>query len=261
MWHLIVAILKLVPKIIVAYFGWILSYFKKMDKIDINTRYQKVRRLICHANKDLKIDIHYEGLENIPDVTSCYVANHLSVVDPLLYFPLFEKPVSFLGKVEIEKYPVVGKLLTIGGGLFLKRDDLKQQLKVMMKVQDSLKEGDRNWFIFPEGTRLKDQMQVIPNFHQGTFRAPMKAGVPIVPVVNYGSFRILNLKHSLKKYPTYIKFLEPLYPSDYEGKSTEEVAVIVRDRIEKALTYEARAYDHKAMLELEDKHYRFNKVY
>ena len=132
MWHLIRTILLLIPRIIWDYFTWILSYNKKIDKIPLEKRYNKVRSIISVADKRLKIDMHVEGKENIPEEASCFFANHLSATDPIIYFPLFEKPVAFLGKVEIQKYPVVGKLLTIGGGLFLKRDDLKQQLKIMM---------------------------------------------------------------------------------------------------------------------------------
>ena len=232
-----------------------------MDKIPLEKRYKKVRNVINYTDKALKIDLQVEGKENIPEEASCYFANHLSAADPIVYFPLFDKPMAFLGKVEIKKLPIVGKMLTIGGGLFLKRDDLKQQLKVMMKVQDSLRNGECNWFIFPEGTRNKDQMQNIPEFHHGTFRAAMKAGVPIVPVVNYGTFRLLSKKHSLKSYPVEVKFLPPIRKEEYEGLTTEQVADIVHSRIQKELTYNIRKLDHERMLKLGYKKYRFNKLY
>ena len=261
MWNIIRAVLLLWPRIIFSFFAWINPYYKNKDKIDLNKRYKKVRDLISKVDDALHIDIHVEGKENISDSASCYYANHLSSTDPLPYFKIFDKPVAFLGKVEIEKYPFVGKLLAVGGGLFLKRDDLKQQLKIMMKVQDSLKEGKTNWFIYPEGTRNKDQLTVIPNFHYGTFRAAMKAGVNIVPVVNYGCFRILNTKHTFKKYPVHIKFLKPITKEEYEGLTTEEVANMVHSRIQQELTFNIRKLDHEEMTKLNDKYYRFNKMY
>ena len=261
MWHLIRTILIMVPKIIWAYFAWIISYYHKMDKIPLEKRYKKVKKIISDADKAFKVDLEVEGKENILDQACCYVANHLSSTDPLIYFQVFDKPVAFLGKVEIQKYPVVGKLLTIGGGRFLKRDDPKQQLKVMMKVQDSLANNEMNWFVFPEGTRNKDQLANIMRFHRGTFRAPMKAGVPIIPVVNYGAFRLLNTKHSYKSYPMNIKFLKPIYKEEYEGLTTEEVADLVKSRIQKELTFNIRLKNHKKMLELNDDKYRFNQVF
>ena len=261
MWHLIVTILRMIPRAIWAYFSWIISYHKKMKEIPIEKRYAKVKKLICSCDKVIKADIHVEGKENMLDEACCYFANHLSSTDPLAYFPLFDKPVAFLGKVEIQKYPVVGKALEIGGGLFLKRDDLKQQLKVMMKVQDSLRNQEMNWFIFPEGTRNKDQLAVIPEFHHGTFRAAMKAGVPIVPVVNYGTFRLLSTSHSLKSYPIHVKFLTPIRKEEYEGMTTEQVAKLVHSRIQQELTFNIRKKDHEAMVKLGYKNYRFNKLY
>ena len=261
MWHLIRTILLVLPVAIWDYFTWILSYFKKKDKLPIEKRYARVRKLINYADKCLKVDLHVYGEENMLDEPCCYFANHLSATDPIMYFPIFKKPVAFLAKVEIQKYPIVGKLLTVGGGLFLKRDDLKQQLKIMMKVQDSLRNKEMNWFIFPEGTRNKDQQLLIPEFHHGTFRAAMKAGVPIVPVVNYGTFRLLYLKHSLKKYPVQIKFLSPIYKEEYEGLSTEEVARLVQSRIQKELTYNIRKLDNEEMNKIGYKKYRFNKLY
>lgn len=261
MWHLIRAILIYIPRVIWEYFAWIISYHRNMIKIPIEKRYQKVRKLISKADDALKVDALVEGKENILDEPCCYFANHLSSTDPLIYFPIFEKPVAFVAKVEIQKYPVVGKLLAIGGGLFLKRDDLKQQLKVMMKVQESLKNKEMNWFIFPEGTRNKDQLAKIPEFHHGTFRAAMKAGVPIVPVVNYGAFRLLSTKHSFKSYPVEVKFLTPIKKEEYENMSTEEIATLVRSHIQKELTYYIRKLDDERMKKVDSKKYRFNRVY
>lgn len=251
----------MLPKAIWAYFRWVLSYYNKIDKIPLEKRYKRVRKIISDADKALKADFHIEGKENMLDEPCCYFANHLSSTDPLMYFPIFDKPVAFVAKVEIQKYPVVGKILTVGGGLFLKRDDLKQQLKVMMKVQDSLRNKEMNWFIFAEGTRNKDQLAKLMEFHHGTFRAAMKAGVPIVPAVNYGAFRLLNTRHSYKKYPVHIKFLTPITKEEYQDMTTEEVAKLVRSRIQKELTFNIRQKDHIEMSKLNDKRYRYNEVF
>ena len=260
MWHLISTILKCFFKVIFSYFAWILPYNKKIDKIPIEKRYQKSRELISFAIRQLKVETVIEGKENIVE-NACYFANHYSVTDPLILFPLMDKPISFLGKIEIEKYPFVGKILKIAGGLFLDRDNLKQQLKIMMKVQDSLSKKECSWMIYPEGTRNKDQLQILPEFHHGTFRAAMKAKAPIVPVVEYGTFRILDTSTSLKSYPTILKILKPIYPEEYEGKTTEEISKIVHDLIEKELTFNVRPLYHQIMLKIEKNKYRFNKNY
>ena len=259
MWHIIVAALLILPTLVFDYFAWIIKYSKNPNKYPIELRYSKTRKLLRKANRLLKVDLIVEGKENIPDEVSCYFSNHLGAVDPLFLVDTLSSPTSFVGKIELKNTPFVGKLFTGINGLFLDRSDLKQQLKVMMKVQDQLRNKECNWVIYPEGTRNKDPMNLLLEFHHGTFRAATKAKVPLVPVVTYGSFRVLG-KHNYKKYPTYVKFLTPIYPDEYEGKSTEEIAKIMQSRIQKEVSFTAKPLDHKRMLELKDKHYRFNNI-
>lgn len=260
MWHFLRALLLILPRLVWSYFAWIIKYSNHPEKYPLDIRYKRTRKLIKKANRLLKFDIKVEGLENIPQETCCIFSNHLAAVDPLLLIEVFDKPTTFVGKVEIKKIPVVGRVFTGINGLFLDRDDLKQQLKVMMKVQDSLRNKECNWIIYPEGTRNKDPMKLLLPFHHGTFRAAMKAKVPLLPVVNYGTFRTLNFHHSYKRYPTYLKFLKPIYPEEYEGKTTEEIALIIQKQIQKELSFNVKATDHKRMLELNDKYYRFNNI-
>ena len=263
MWHIIKAALLVAPRIIYSYFAWMISYSKakNKDKFPVQNRYKKVSKLIRKANKALKLDVVIEGKENIPNEVSCFFSNHMGAADPLIFFEAFnETPVTFLAKIEVEKMPFVGRVFQSDLGLFLDRDNLKQQLRVMMKVQDSLAKREINWVIFPEGTRNKDNMGLLLPFHHGTFRPAMKAGVPLVPTVVYGSFRILSKKHNYKKYPTYIKFLNPIYPDEYQGKTTEEVARIVQSRIQKELSFKTRKIDHERMVELHDSFYRVNRI-
>ena len=82
-----------------------------------------------------------------------------------------------------------------------------------------------------------------------------------MPTVVYGSFRTLHKKHNYKKYPTYIKYLKPIYPQEYEGMTTEQVAKRVQSMIQKELTFVTRKIDHERMLALKDKYYRFNRIH
>ena len=260
MWHFLRALFLILPTLIYDFFAWIIKYSNHPEKYPIDIRYRRTRKLIRKANRLLRFDFHVEGLENVPNETCCFYANHLAAVDPLLLLEVLDKPTAFLGKVEIKKIPVVGRIFSGINGLFLDRDDLKQQLRIMMKVEASLKNNDCNWVIYPEGTRNKDPMKTLIPFHHGTFRAAMKAKVPLVPVVEYGSFRALNLKHSYKRYPTFIKFLKPIYPNEYENLSTTDIAILIQSRIQKEISFIAKPYDHKIMSELGDKYYRFNKI-
>ena len=261
MWHILRAVLLSSFRIIWGYFSWMIYYSRKNCKTPIEKRYQKARKLILKVNHNLKLDVLVEGKENIPEETCCFYSNHMGAADPLLYFAALDKPTTFVAKKEVKNLPFVGKVFKAIKGQFLDRSDLKQSLRVMMRVQESLAKKEINWVIFPEGKRTKDHMENILPFHHGTFRAAMKAKVPLVPTVVFGSFRILHTKHNFKRYPTYIKFLKPIYPSEYEGKSTEEIAKEIQSRVQAELTFETRKIDHKRMVELHDSYYRFNRIY
>lgn len=237
------------------------KYAKHPEKTPLEKRYSRVRSLISTACDKMKVEPIIIGKENIPEGTACFFGNHLSAGGTLTYFKVFEKPFSFIAKEEVKEMPFVGKMFASSDGLFLDRKDLKQELRVMMKVQEKLSNNVCNVYIFPEGTRNRDNLRHTLEFHKGTFRSAMKAGVPICPVVNYGGFRILSLKQNHSRYPVIIKFLKPIYPEEYNGKSTEEIGAIVQSMIQKELTFNVRKMDHEIMYKSGDKNYRFNRIY
>lgn len=261
MWHLIKTIFYAGPRIIYSFFAWMISYSKHPEKTPLEKRYKKTRSLISFVLKALKVEIIVLGKENIPNTTACYFGNHLSAADPLMYFNIFENPISFVGKTQVKELPFVWRVFTACDSLFLDRNDLKQELRVMMKVEKRLANGETNFYIFPEGTRNKDPLRNLINFHSGTFRSAMKAKVPLVPCINYGSQRVLSFKSKHKKYPTIVKFLEPIMPDEYANMSTEDVANMVQSRIQKELTFNIRKLDLENMSKLKDKNYSFNYIY
>ena len=247
-------------KIIADYFLWMRKFAKHPDKYPMSYRYQKVRKLLLALSKSFNVKYHVEGLENIPEETCCFVSNHLSAYDPLSLICVMDKPCTFVSKIELADKPFVGKIIRGIDGLYIDRKDLKQSLRVMMKVEDDLKnKKDKNWIIYPEGTRNKDTQCNLKMFHHGTFRPAVKANCPIVPVATYGTFRVLKGKPNFKKYPVFIKFLKPIYPSDYANMSTLEIANYASALIEKEVDFDLRMKDHKEMKKIGSKHYRFNK--
>lgn len=242
------------------YFAWMRKYNKNPLKYPFKTRYDKLRRLLFKLSKGFNVTYHAEGLEKLPKETCYIVANHLSAYDPVALICVMDQPTTFVAKKELEKAPFAGKVIHGIEGLFLDRSDLKQSLRVMMKVEDDLKNRkDKNWIIFPEGTRNKDELKNIKEFHHGSFRPAVKANVPIVPVAIYGSFRVLKRKPTFEEYPIWIKFLDPIYPEQYQNMSTQDLANLCHDKIEQTIDFELRKLDHLEMKK-KCKRYRFNEV-
>lgn len=218
-----------------------------------------MHKLSVNACKILKFDIHVEGKENLnPEKNYYFVSNHQSALDPVIYMNILnDLPLSIVAKKETQNIPVVRTCFKNIGGEFLDREDLKQSLKVMMRVAEDLRNQNRSWLIFPEGTRIKDEKMLLNEFHHGTFKPAMKAGVDIVPCVIYGSFRSFMFKLRFKKIPIYVKFLKPISKAEYEGKTTVEIAKLVQEKIQADISFKARQFDHEYNLK-NNKHYKYH---
>ena len=249
------------PAILYSYFAWMRKFAKHPEKYPFDYRYKRVRKLLSRLCRGYSIILHVEGKEKLPQEPCMIVSNHLAEYDPVALIAVLDEPSTFVAKKELEKAPFAGKVLKGIEAALIDRNDLKQSLKVMMHVEDDLKKNhNKNWIIFPEGTRNKDMMKNLKEFHHGTFRPAVKAQVPIVPVAIYGTFRPVRFSPQYKKYPIFIKFLDPIYPSDYKDMDTKKIAEICQRKIEATLTYDLRMKDHLEMLKYNKKNYRFNKI-
>ncbi len=261
MFHYTKAVLRVIPRIVVTYLFKLKKYGKNPSKYDRIKRFATMRKLSQKILLALGADITVFGLENLPmDTNFCMVANHMSMIDPLPFMVNYDKPLTFVGKKELMDMPMVPNAFRSIEGEYIDRDDLRQSLKVMLRVEEDLKKGEKSWMIFPEGTRIRDQLLPVQAFHHGTFRPGTKAGVPIVPAAIYGTFRLLKSKPQFKKYPVFISILKPITPEEYAHKPTCDIALMCQQAIQREITYHLRPLDHRVMSESKDKNYIFTQV-
>lgn len=237
---------------------YFLRFSKHPEAHPITYKYQKLRHLIHKVLPKINGELHVVGKENIPNGTVCFISNHINLSDPILFIEALESPTTFVCKKEIKKLPIINKCVDSIEGEYIDRENLKESLRTMMKVEASLKKGDKNWLIFAEGTRNKDERHLLLDFHHGTFRAPTKAKVPLVPCAIYGSQRLVSKKQNFPKYPLYLEFGKPLMPEEYETKDTQEVAQIMQSRIQEMISYHARQYDKKELVRILGDKYKEN---
>lgn len=232
--RLVSGALKSLPTIIGNCLSWINRNSKgKKPKDPITIRFRKLKNLVLKVSKNLKIEYHVEGLENIPqDGVYALFPNHMAAFDPLAIIQALNKPTTFVSKDSNRKIPVVGKIVTAMDGLYIDRSNLKQTVDAMLHIEKDLKEQNKNWIIFPEGTRNRFIHGPLLEFHRGIFRAVMKAEVPIVPIAMFGTHKALSKKEPLKKYPIYVRFLKPIMPNEYAERNPEEVAVDCRSEMQ-----------------------------
>ncbi len=215
---------------------------KKATEKSLKSRYDLLRSLTLYLDRDMRLDVYTEGYEKLDMLEnsgeSLYiVSNHISDYDPIMTLRFFKRPLSFVAKEETKNYPFVGKAIASIDGLFLPRKDLRASLTLMKELEKRLTEKTSNYAIYPEGTRNKDPINTsVAPFHPGSFKSAMRAKTIIVPMAIYGTFRVLDPGANGRRIPIEAAFLSPIYPKDYEGKTTEEIANLVHDEIDKKVT-------------------------
>ena len=203
-------------------------WFKR--RIPLEKRYTSLRKIIHGLYKTLRIKLYI----NDPSVTKdkgpyFIVCNHHSMLDPFLLIYLFEHPVRFIAKKEVRRLLIFGDATASIDALFINRKSVRSQLHSLETMKESLIKKDTHWLAFPEATRNKQYSNPMLPFKAGTFKQAMEAKATILPMVTYGFFRPLDPKIDWKQYPVQVEFLDKITPEMYEGKSTIEVAEMIRN--------------------------------
>ena len=239
------AVFKSFGTLMNAYFGWILPYSKNPSKEPINIKFRKLKFFINKLNKSLNVELHVRGLEGIPpeaEIKCAYLPNHMSAYDPMIISSVLPEATTYLSKVENKKIPVVGRIIAAMEGCFVDRSNFQKAIAAMMYIQKDLTEKNKNWVIFPEGTRNRDPYAPLLEFHKGSFRAIMKAQAPIIPVALYGTHNCLKSKYNLKKYPVYVTFLKPIMPGEYKDMTPDEVREKTKSAIQEEVNIQRKLY-------------------
>lgn len=222
---------------IISSYWWMRKYAKHPEKYTMEEKYNRLRKLVSRVAKGLNLEIYVNGLENIPQDGHSFIItpNHLSMFDPFLLFMYVTTPLSFVAKKQVIRFPFVGKCMKLLEGVFLDRDDLRQNLRIMRHITETLKNDTNSWVIYPEGTRTKNADYSMNEMKPGSFKMALDSEKTILPVAFYGTFRVLSTKYKNKINPIQVSFLEPLTPEQFKDLKTVEVASIVQKRVEDEL--------------------------
>ena len=112
-----------------------------------------------------------------------FVANHVSWVDiTLVHSQLWA---GFVSKAEVERWPVLGPLASLGGTIYHHRGSHDSLSGVMHQMLERLNAG-RPVAVFPEGRATNGE--AVGVFHARIFQPAVLAGVPVQPMaLRYGA--------------------------------------------------------------------------
>ncbi len=225
-------VVKSLPKV-PYWFYRICRYGRPEDGHTEQERYDYLRMIVKKVNRKGRVAVQGFGMEQIPKQEGFVLfPNHQGLFDMLAIIDTCSHPLGVVIKKEAADIILVKQVLALLRGISIDRDDIRGSMKVIQKVTDEVKQG-RNYVIFAEGTRSKNGNEILP-FKGGSFKSAVNAGCPIIPVALINSFKPFDIE-SIKKEQVEVHYLKPVYPEEYKGKKTVEIAQIVHDRIQEAI--------------------------
>lgn len=232
------------------FFIW--PYARHPERTPLEKRYKKLRELIIYVLDHYRLDWKIKGLDNIRALEKkkqvfLLIPNHLSDLDPLSLVYWCERPISFVAKKEIKRFPFIASAVKSLDGVFIDRSDLRQNVEVMKKVEGYLSSGYCSVMIFAEGTRNRHPEGPMAPFHPGSFKAAFRTSVPIVPLAMWGTQRPFHPAPDYRRYPVQFTFFPPILPQTFLKESTVEISGQVEEQVAKEV-YSLRATDSNYFL-------------
>jgi len=229
-------LLMVLRNLIFVPYGWfkLCHCAKHAESYPEAERYDVLRYIDNKAVNGGNIKIEVHGEDNIPEKDGfMFFPNHQGLFDVLAMIQACPRPFSVVMKKELQNIPFLKQVFACMKAYALDRDDIKQSMKVIHQVTDEVKNG-RNYLIFAEGTRSRDGNKLL-EFKGGSFKAAIKAKCPIVPVALIDSYKAFDTK-SIKKLTVQVHFLEPMPYEMYKDMKSQEIAELVRRRIERVIS-------------------------
>ncbi len=128
-----------------------------------------------------------EGADNIPPKGGVLIAStHTATLDPLILGCVFPRPLTFMAKEELFRFPLFASLIRALGAFPVHRGGPDR--KALRTALGLLRQG-RCLVIFPEGTRNPDWRLRPPEL--GVALLAAWSGAPVLPVTIFGSERLM----------------------------------------------------------------------
>ncbi len=205
--------------------------FKK--KWPLEKRYALVAKYCRKFRRAFKGRHQIIGTDNVPkDGGAVIVCNHQSNADPQFMIAATPRPVRFIAKKEIQKFPVFGAGGDVCDMIWIERGNTSQTVTVFREALKTTKQG-RILMVYPEGTRSKSQEML--EFKVDTIKLVMMTKSPIVPAKFTNAYKALNKNDKLKRKDVIkLEFLKPIPYELYRQYTPEQMTEILHKIIEAA---------------------------
>jgi len=175
-----------------------------------------------------------EGRERIPPKGGvCFVSNHEGIFDIILALAYAGRPFGFIAKKELLYVPLINIWISMLGGLFIDRKNIRKAKKTIDLGIHKLQKG-WSMLIFPEGTRSKGK-GLLP-FRSGAIKLATNSLATIVPIAITGSYEVFEKDYRVHGVPIRMVFCPVINTSELSGEDRRHLLPDqVRSVIEAAL--------------------------
>jgi putative phosphoserine phosphatase/1-acylglycerol-3-phosphate O-acyltransferase len=181
------------------------------------------------ASALINLDLRVRGEENLWKARpAVFVFNHQSKADVVICAKLLRRDMAGVGKQEIKKMPVIGKVLELGGVVMIDRKNAASAIEAMQPLVDAMRNEGRSVALAPEGTRSVSPL--LGPFKKGAFHLAIQAGVPIVPIIIHNAGDVAPKGDFVFRPATVeVDVLPPVDTSDWNAHTIDEHVREVRN--------------------------------
>lgn len=138
-----------------------------------------IARILLYIPLSILHPTFIKGRKNMPKGKAILSCNHRSNWDIALYMLHTSRRPKIMAKKELFKNKFLGGIVKSMGGFPIDRDG--NDIHAIKLCFKTLKDG-KQLFVFPEGTRLKDETKVLGELKSGMAMIAIKTKTPIVPI-------------------------------------------------------------------------------
>lgn len=197
-------------------------------------RYDYIRYVTGMLQKRGHVRTECFGAENLP-VEGGYMLypNHQGKYDVYGIISAHKKPLSFVMDKEKSYDIFINEIVETLRAKRLEIGNTRQGLQIINEVATEVA-GGRRYILFPEGGYAKNQKNKLGDFKAGCFKISLKSRTPIIPVVLVDSYKVFN-SWQLMPARTQVHFLKPIHYEEYKDMKTNQIAALVKERIQERL--------------------------
>ncbi len=206
---------------------------KHKEKYTEKEKYDYCQKIVKKVSKASRVTIDVYGKENIPTIPGYVMySNHQGRFDALAIIDSHDDPCTVVLNAHRGKALFIRQFLDVLEAKKIVVGDLRRTAKLFKEVEKEINEG-RNYLIFPEGI-FYDNKNTMLEFHTGCMHFVYKTKCPILPITIYDTYKVYGV-NSLKKVKCEVHYLKPIYYEEYKDLDKNELADLVKSRIQEKL--------------------------